>query len=143
MATGYLSLKLTAESSKALADAFAFADHSKVLCHHMTLSFGSHELSALPPAFTGSNPGDSFTLKVLGFARSDSIGAVAVGLVRPDNSVVTAGISSNDIPHVTVSLVPGLATPVQSNALLAAGYQEITDGLVLNLTLEVVEFAKK
>ena len=141
MATGYLSLKLETESTKALAE--KFATHPQVLCHHMTLSFGSHELSALPPAFAGSNRGNSFTLKVIGFARSNAIEAVAVGLVQKDGSVVTEGISSNKIPHVTVALVPELAKPVQSNDLLAAGYDVIADGLELKAVLEVIEFAKK
>ena len=140
MATGYLSLVLDSESSERLAQAYATLP--EIYCHHMTVVFGTHELSALPPALAGSQPGDSFTLKVIGFARSNSIEAVAVGLFV-DGQIVTEGISSNDIPHVTVALVPGQATAFQSNALLGNGYETVADGLVLKATLKVVKFEPK
>lgn len=141
MVTGYLSLRLTAESTQALAT--QFASHPKVFCHHMTLIYGTHELSALPTAFADAKPGDTFTLRVLGFARSSVIEAVAVGLVRPDGSVVVDGISDNRVPHITVALVPELAKPSQSNALLEQGFEQITGGLELTAELVVVKFEQK
>lgn len=137
MATGYLSLVLTPQSAKVLAKTYATLE--KIVCHHMTIVFGTHELEALPETLKGAQPGDSFTLRVFGIARSATIEAAAVGLVR-DGKIVIAGISNNTIPHITISLVPGKAKPVESNDLLEEGFFLVADGPELEAELKVTKF---
>jgi len=82
--------------------------------HHMTIKFkpSPDEVLAMPI-------GEPVTLTVIGYAEDESGQAV---LVIP-NGV----ISSNDIPHVTVSTADGVR-PVYSNELLARGVEEVRDG---------------
>lgn len=134
---GYFALVLTAESKAALLSKFATLPQQ--VGHHMTVRFGTDNPADLPPAFTPEDMGRTFLLRVLGFKRRDDNGieAVAVALLR-DGRLVTEGITTNKVPHVTVALDPQLAKPVQSNALLESGFDPLPDGLDLIAVLKHV-----
>lgn len=134
---GYFALVLTEESKAALAARYATLP--EVICHHLTVRFGTDDPADLPEAFGPSDLGASFALKVIGFkTREDSgIQAVAVALLR-DGQLRVSGISANTVPHITVALNPALAKPVQSNALLEAGYYPVEEGPELTAVLRHV-----
>jgi len=78
----------------------------KPSAHHMTIAFKPGTIEGLPV-------GKEVLLKVIGWASSDRVQAVAV---KPQGVA-----STNAIPHVTVALAPG-AKPFESNALLKEGF---------------------
>lgn len=131
---GYFAIVLSPESEQALAAAFATL--SKRFSHHMTVVFGTDSPTDLPAAFSADDLGNEVTLKVIGFrTRADNgIQAVAVALVR-NGSTVVEGISANAVPHITVALDPSLAKPVDSNALLMDGFEQM-DGMELTGVLQ-------
>ena len=134
---GYFALVLDEVSKAALLARYATLP--KQIGHHVTVKFGTDDPNDLPSAFVASDVGGAFALRVVGFKTRDDNGiqAVAVVLVR-DGVVMSAGFSANAVPHITVALNPDLAKPVESNALLASGFDEISNGLELTATLQHV-----
>jgi hypothetical protein len=88
----------------------------KEIAHHMTIKFKPtlDYVNNLPL-------GEEVQLKVVGWAGDNTIQAV---VVVPD--IVS---SENKIPHITVA-TDGETSPVKSNALLEAGYNEV-DGPII------------
>ena len=113
-----------------------FATLVEKVGHHLTVRFNSDDVAELPPVFGPNDVGRTFMLKVVGFARraDGGIEAVAVALMHQGN-LVREGFTMNRVPHITVALTPGLAKPVDSNALLEAGFEEI-DGPTLLAVLQ-------
>lgn len=134
---GYFALVLDAPSAATLRARFATLPAP--LAHHCTVRYGTRDPSALPPPFTASDLGATFTLAVIGFATRDDGGvqAAAVSLVLPDGRRIAEGFSQNRVPHVTVA-TDGVTEPVEANALLEAGFLPL-DGPLLAARLVHVE----
>lgn len=91
---------------------YPIPDGARVLCHHMTSYFRPSKDKLL-------ETGVAKTMRVVGVAHSDTVGAVVVEADSP---------SQNKVKHVTV-WVKGVS-PAASNALLADGYTSV-DGPTL------------
>lgn len=128
-------LELTENSPSTLTTLYQRAPVA--IAHHLTLQFGVIDLADGPARFRNAAFGDRFVLKVIGVAhRNDgALDAVAVALLEEDGTLTTEGISTNRVPHITVSNDPARAEPVESNALLEAGFEAVADGPILTATL--------
>jgi hypothetical protein len=129
---GYFALVLSPASSALLRARFATLGNP--IAHHCTVRHGSREPADLPNVFNALDMGRSFVLVVTGLARSQEVEAVVVALRAADGSLLQEGFSQNAIPHVTIA-TDGIAEPFASNALLAAGYEPVGEGLELTATL--------
>jgi hypothetical protein len=130
---GYFALVLTPASSVCLTQALATL--SSPVAHHCTVAHGTRDPRDLPGAFSPSDLGARFHLRVRGFAtRADGgVQAAVVALVLAGGRVVGEGFSANRVPHVTVA-TDGACEAAAANALLEAGFEAI-DGPLLEATL--------
>lgn len=101
---GYLVLN----RNQLLADlkALDIIEFSKVIAHHVTWEFGIGEIDP-PPVFSG---------EAYGWAKDEKIQALAVKLILPTGEAITTRPDSRQL-HVTLSLDPLKAKPVDSNKL--------------------------
>lgn len=86
----------------------------RVICHHVTYRYGVLSTDPLPPAAN---------IEIIGYAKNDSIEALVVSVdgseKRPDGKIY----------HITLSLDPEKAKPVDSNRLLEQGWTGFTKGI--------------
>jgi hypothetical protein len=129
---GYFALVLD-PGSRALVRA-RFATLPNPIAHHCTVRYGSCDPGDLPAVFSPADVGAVFLVQVVGFAARGDVEAAVVALLLPDGRRVERGFSENAIPHVTVA-TDGVTEPVVANALLALGFEPLTDGPVLRATL--------
>ena len=93
--------------------------HTCLICHHMTILYGTSDVEALrqaAPYFAG-RIGQSVTLLVLGIAADERVQAVHVGM-WDDGDCITQEISDNAYPHITVARTID-ARSVESNTALS------------------------
>ena len=116
-----LQVELDGASRASLLSRFPKA-HPGVKADHMTVAFRPSE-----SMLSSFEVGKKVTLHVVGYAE-DSRG----------QAVVVAGFpSSNEIPHITISVADG-TKPVYSNKLLADGYDSLDGDFVLTGTTVAV-----
>jgi hypothetical protein len=106
--TFYLAYNLTETARDQLLCQFP-PRYQRVIAHHITFDYGVAPDSDLPPM--------PHRAQVIGYACDEAIEALVVeingSIHRPDGAIF----------HVTLSLEPELRRPVDSNALLAGGWQ--------------------
>lgn len=82
----------------------------RVICHHVTYRYGVLSTDPLPPAAE---------IVVVGYASNDAIEALVVTVDGTEKRV------DGKIYHITLSLDPEKAKPVDSNKLLSLGWTKL------------------
>jgi hypothetical protein len=84
-------------------------EHTNKFGHHTTLQFGAKVKDGMQ--------GETVSLKVIGYAKSDEVEAIVIELPK--------GLTTkNKVPHITLTTANGIK-PFASNALLEKGYEKI------------------
>lgn len=138
---GYFALVLEEPARELLLREFLTL--REPIAHHCTVRYGTQSPLDLPPAFSATDIGRLFSLKVIGrVCRPDrGVEAVVVGLVDERGEVLQSGFSENDVPHITIA-TDGVAEPVIVNEVLREGFSAL-DGPVLLAKLEHTRASSK
>jgi hypothetical protein len=137
----YTGLVLSEASRQSLLEKFQTLPVP--IAHHMTVMMDAkpENLSRKASFFRPEDIGRAFRLQVVGIARSTEIETVVVAVMQDDGILVSEGVvdlKKNHTPHITVA-TDGLTKPAKSKDLLSAGYEPISDGPVLDATLEIIQ----
>lgn len=91
----------------------------KVVCHHVTYRYNVLSTDALPEAAD---------IKVIGYAANDKIEALVVSVNGTEKR------QDDKTYHITLSLDPEQAKPVDSNKLIEFGWSRLDSPISINTT---------
>lgn len=115
---GYQCWLVDGASRAALLSQFE-PQFERVICHHVTYRYGVLSTDPLPPAAD---------IKVVGYASNDAIEALVVTVDGSEKRV------DGKIYHITLSLDPEKAKPVDSNRLLTNGWEKLNSPISIATT---------